>query len=556
MKQGVDAEAQRKRARELSAKDIYTKRAKFSQNVHYLDKHTDKTLFVDSGKAITLRREALSESAVAVALELAKERFGSTLTIKGSEEFKRLVVEAVVKNGLDVHFTDKAMNQMLGERRAEVEAEREGASISAAGQAQPDPAGPEQASAASAEAEDPSLIQGVLLDHGDAPYKHDPKQNMSYYVRLMTEAGEKLYWGVGLKDAMEAQDFRLGQALRLKDLGTQPVLVRTRDERTGLEVERTAHRRGWAAEPVERVAPRVAAEAGQDVQADRETASTAVAVDAEPVMGSAILAREARWERNSGLSMAEVGTAPAMLGMRAEEHAVQVLFGEDGSEAGRERVASLMEHEAYRATFQQVVRDRTERLNPVLREELLVSSGYALARSLIEQAEQRYGAVPDAVQEAQKAQLEDQERQRQETDWIDVDAAIAAIEAQDRAFEAQVASEAPSSAPANRDDEARLVGLTPKERAAEQQASPDELPALREKHDRNAERRAQDKAFRQWSKDQAAADPGFAERSAKEKRAAFNAEREALSGAGVAEIVVETVAEVEIEPEEDGMQMD
>ncbi|MGC3506813.1 hypothetical protein ACPTFF_31060, partial [Pseudomonas aeruginosa] len=74
---------------------------------------------------------------------------------------------------------------------------------------------------------------------------------------------------------------------------------------------------------------------------------------------------------------------------------MQVLFGEDGSEAGRERVASLMEHEAYRATFQQVVRDRSERLNPMLREELLVSPGYALARSLIEQAEQRYGAVPD-----------------------------------------------------------------------------------------------------------------------------------------------------------------
>ncbi|MFO7062025.1 hypothetical protein P3D66_31510, partial [Pseudomonas aeruginosa] len=153
-------------------------------------------------------------------------------------------------------------------------------------------------------------------------------------------------WGVGLKDAMEAQDFRLGQAIRLKDMGTVPVLVRTRDERTGLELEREVQRRGWAAEPVARSAPEVAAEAGQ---VEREpgkvvTPEAAHAVDAGE--GSAILAREARWERNSGLSMAEVGTAPAMLGMRAEEHAVQVLFGEDGSEAGRERVASLMEHEA------------------------------------------------------------------------------------------------------------------------------------------------------------------------------------------------------------------
>ncbi|WP_410968059.1 hypothetical protein, partial [Salmonella sp. SAL04281] len=91
-------------------------------------------------------------------------------------------------------------------------------------------------------------------------------------------------------------------------------LVRTRDERTGLELEREVQRRGWAAEPVARSAPEVAAEAGQ---VEREpgkvvTPEAAHAVDAGE--GSAILAREARWERNSGLSMAEVGTAPAMLG--------------------------------------------------------------------------------------------------------------------------------------------------------------------------------------------------------------------------------------------------
>ncbi|HBO0862618.1 TPA: LPD7 domain-containing protein [Pseudomonas aeruginosa] len=552
MKQDVSTEKQRERARELSAADLYTKRARFSQNVHYLDKQSDKTLFVDTGKAITLRREAMSESAVKVALELAKERFGSTLTIKGSEEFKRLVVETVAKNGLDVHFADKGMNQLLSERRAEIEAEREGATITAADLDQPG----QTSASAEAEVDDPSVIKGVLLDHGDAPYKHDPKQNMSYYVRLMTAAGEKMYWGVGLKDAMEAQDFRLGQAIRLKDMGTVPVLVRTRDERTGLELEREVQRRGWAAEPVARSAPEVAAEAGQ---VEREpgkvvTPEAAHAVDAGE--GSAILAREARWERNSGLSMAEVGTAPAMLGMRAEEHAVLVLFGEDGSEAGRERVASLMEHEAYRATFQQVVRDRTERLNPVLREELLVSPGYALARSLIEQAEQRYGAVPDAVQEAQKAQLEDQERQRQETDWIDVDAAIAAIEAQDRAFEAQMASEAPSPTPVTRDEE-RQSALTPKERAAEQQASPEVLPDLQAKHDKNIARRANEREFKQWSKEQLAADPErFEQLSSKEKRAEFRewkageAERDQdLSASAPAEVEVLEIEETGPEPD-------
>ena len=125
----VDPQAAEERARDLSAKDLYTKKAKFSQNVHYLDKATDKTLFVDTGKAISMRRTGITESGVAVALQLAKERFGSTLTINGTADFKKLVIEAVVKNGLDVHFTDKAMNQGLAARRAELDIAKDGQTI-------------------------------------------------------------------------------------------------------------------------------------------------------------------------------------------------------------------------------------------------------------------------------------------------------------------------------------------------------------------------------------------------------------------------------------------
>lgn len=121
----LDPSVSQERARELAAKDIYTRKAKFSQNVHYLDKQTDKTLFVDTGTAIAMRRNGISESGVAVALQLAKERFGSTLTINGSADFKKLVIEAAAKNGLGVHFTDKAMNESLAARIAELEIERD-----------------------------------------------------------------------------------------------------------------------------------------------------------------------------------------------------------------------------------------------------------------------------------------------------------------------------------------------------------------------------------------------------------------------------------------------
>ncbi|WP_327403618.1 LPD7 domain-containing protein, partial [Pseudomonas savastanoi] len=102
----IDPAGASERARDLSAKDLYTRKAKFSQNVDYPDKQTDKTLFVDTGTAISMRRTGITEAGVSVALQLARERFGSTLTINGTAEFKKLVIEAVAKNGLDVHFTE------------------------------------------------------------------------------------------------------------------------------------------------------------------------------------------------------------------------------------------------------------------------------------------------------------------------------------------------------------------------------------------------------------------------------------------------------------------
>ncbi len=71
----------------------------------------------------------MSSAALTVALELAKERFGSTLNIKGTAEFKQQVIDVVAKNGLDIHFTSKEMNRQLEERKAELATERDGQAI-------------------------------------------------------------------------------------------------------------------------------------------------------------------------------------------------------------------------------------------------------------------------------------------------------------------------------------------------------------------------------------------------------------------------------------------
>ena len=128
----------REKVRIITAADLYTRKAKLSDNIHYLDKSSDKTLFIDTGKSIAVSKNGLTESGVAVALELAKEKFGSTLNVKGTESFKNTAIEVVAQKGLDIHFTDKEMNRRLAERKQELALEREGQTISSAESARPE----------------------------------------------------------------------------------------------------------------------------------------------------------------------------------------------------------------------------------------------------------------------------------------------------------------------------------------------------------------------------------------------------------------------------------
>jgi len=267
------------RQRVISAADLYTRRARLSKNVHYLDKRTDRTLFVDTGNAIALRRQGMTDSAVQVALELAKEKFGSTLTIKGSKAFKAQVIDVVAKNSLDIHFTDKAMNKALEAQKEALAIEKEGQRIerletadSQPGQSEPSRAEPDLTGEVSQSVEATSdsgqaqrdtvksgretVHQGVLVEHGAAAYrfkpdmdKPDDERNDSYYVVLRTDNGEsRTLWGVGLKNAVEG--LGIGEEVRVEDKGTERVTW-TETGKDGTTVEKSGNRRLWAAEPTD-----------------------------------------------------------------------------------------------------------------------------------------------------------------------------------------------------------------------------------------------------------------------------------------------------------------
>lgn len=218
---------------------------------------------------------------MAIALKLAQERFGSTLTITGSADFKHLVIEAAAKSGLDVHFTDQAMNQGLAARRAELEIERDGQSITP-GVSQPAaqgpapltflhngqpaildldryrvPAEPETSStltahrdeglAAQPSSTDPKVIVGELIGHGSAPYKNIPDKEPSYFVTVKTDSGHRTLWGVGLADVMQQTPFNPGDRLRIEDKGSVSVMLQLQ-QTDGSFIEKPGYRREWAAE--------------------------------------------------------------------------------------------------------------------------------------------------------------------------------------------------------------------------------------------------------------------------------------------------------------------
>lgn len=94
---------------------------------------------------------------------------------------------------------------------------------------------------------DRKVIQGELVDHGAAPYKHQPGKEPSYFVTVKTDAGNRTLWGTGLADAMQAVPLKVGERVRIEDRGTVPVTLRLAQD-DGRVVEKPGYRREWMVE--------------------------------------------------------------------------------------------------------------------------------------------------------------------------------------------------------------------------------------------------------------------------------------------------------------------
>lgn len=335
----VDPEASSERVKELSAKDLYTRKSRFTQNVHYLDKNTDKTLFVDSGTAISMRRTGITEAGVSVALQLAKERFGSTLTINGTPEFKALVIEAVAKNGMDIHFTDKSMNQSLAARRAELQIDKEGQTIAspAAEQTAASELAPGAKPTAEAANDSAAPVHQALnrFVDNDTRAARDLADRLGSSVQIERLAGE----GKTPQEIAAEMDGVLG--------GQVPA-----DERVK-HVSRVLDSLGVPDRSIYGAGEAAFAQWRQD----RGQSTQVYAYDIDTQSSSELIQREAQYRQSAGLNLrdSDVRASSFLMDMRAQDNAMWLVATQDSTPEATAMLTAYLQNDAYREAFKSTI---------------------------------------------------------------------------------------------------------------------------------------------------------------------------------------------------------
>ena len=212
--------------------------------------------FTDHGNRVTTR----SENAIVIQsmVAIAQARSAGQVTVTGTDFFKKEAWFAARLAGLDVAgYTPTALEQ---ERLVRALARRRTAESGVESSGRGAPASRPNAKtglAPAKPAEQGELIVGRLVDHGPAPYQHQPAQPMSYYVRIETEHGDREIWGVDLERAVRQSLSTpgVGDEVGLRAVGRDPVtIVAPRLDPSGREVGRDelgVHRNNWILETKE-----------------------------------------------------------------------------------------------------------------------------------------------------------------------------------------------------------------------------------------------------------------------------------------------------------------
>lgn len=238
----------------------------------------ERPAFIDYGRHIIVEDKALDdEEAILGAILLAKEKYGGAFSLTGSDAFKRKALEVMLKNNVEVRLKSPAQEMILRELAVNypdyklppvlaTPSPQAQQTFGASGDSTQDlpqaaPNQNEQGKTKSADVvalpvaerklpEPVNRFAGKLIDHGAAPYDHEPKNSDSYFVTLENADGRhSTTWGVGLADAMTESGVVVGQSVELVNNGKKAVTVEQliRDEHGSVIGKKSidTHRNEW-----------------------------------------------------------------------------------------------------------------------------------------------------------------------------------------------------------------------------------------------------------------------------------------------------------------------
>jgi hypothetical protein len=178
-------------------------------------------------------------------------------------------------------------------------------------------------------------VEGVLLEHGAAPYQFDEKGQASYFAKLQRDDGSSfVLWGKDIENALANADAKVGQKIGLENLGSTPVTVQApvldddgthlRDEKGALRFEpKDTHFNKWQATVYEAPAVTQSAEVSGQAPAAAKAAGPVVAlpggVEAQlRAIAAEILASRDPADQTRHLSSQEIARVAQHLNLEGE----------------------------------------------------------------------------------------------------------------------------------------------------------------------------------------------------------------------------------------------
>lgn len=198
-----------------------------ADNRFFFRDEKNKLAFEDRGRKLTTEH---NDPDVAKSLvEIAEAKGWTKIKATGHEDFKREIwlqgqLKGIEVTGYKAKAVDQARLKELQSERMKNAVERDDSREPAKGKAAERVPDEEKAygTPAYSKAEN---FRGKLLEHGEANYDFDAKKDQSYYVKIETENGVRMHWGVGLRDAMDHAGAKIGEMIELERLGKRPVTV-------------------------------------------------------------------------------------------------------------------------------------------------------------------------------------------------------------------------------------------------------------------------------------------------------------------------------------------